>query len=131
MTARGQKLLGAGEIHKFNRDVADALARIQEKLNEIPDAVGKDVGASEALLRAHEQFENDLVPLEAQMQVKLSATVEDFIRLCCVDRKLFTKTPLATQENFKISLTTQKKRNLRIINECYFMKRKILFFNSP
>jgi spectrin beta len=93
MTARGQKLLGAGEIHKFNRDVADALARIQEKLNEIPDAVGKDVGASEALLRAHEQFENDLVPLEAQMQVKLSATaVEDLSD---------------------------------------FMKRKILFFNSP
>jgi spectrin beta len=81
MTARGQKLLGAGEIHKFNRDVADALARIQEKLNEIPDAVGKDVGASEALLRAHEQFENDLVPLEAQMQVTLSATVEDLRKI--------------------------------------------------
>lgn len=69
MEARELKLIAAGEIHRFNRDVADALERIHEKINEIPEETGKDYNSCELLLRNMENFENDLVPLEAQLQV--------------------------------------------------------------
>lgn len=60
----------AGEIHRFNRDVAEALSRIQEKFKSIPDGLGRDVNSVQSLIRKHEGFENDLVALEAQLQVK-------------------------------------------------------------
>ena len=66
---RDQKLEAAGKIHRFNRDVAENLARIQEKYQAIPDDLGKDVRSVQSLLRKHEGFENDLVALEAQLQV--------------------------------------------------------------
>ena len=72
--ARDQKLQAAGEIHRFNRDVADALARIQEKVSSIPEGVGRDLNACESMLRIHESFETDLLALEAQLQVVLIPT---------------------------------------------------------
>ncbi|XP_063863708.1 spectrin beta chain, non-erythrocytic 2-like isoform X27 [Scylla paramamosain] len=75
--ARDQKLEAAGEIHRFNRDVAEALARIQEKFKSIPEELGRDVQSVQSLLRKHEGFENDLVALEAQLQV----LVDDSARL--------------------------------------------------
>ncbi|XP_042865885.1 spectrin beta chain, non-erythrocytic 5-like isoform X7 [Penaeus japonicus] len=75
--ARDQKLEAAGEIHRFNRDVAEALARIQEKFKSIPEDLGRDVNSVQSLLRKHEGFENDLVALEAQLQV----LVDDSARL--------------------------------------------------
>ncbi|XP_066955513.1 spectrin beta chain, non-erythrocytic 5 isoform X7 [Macrobrachium rosenbergii] len=75
--ARDQKLEAAGEIHRFNRDVAESLARIQEKYKSVPDDLGRDVNSVQSLLRKHEGFENDLVALEAQLQV----LVDDSARL--------------------------------------------------
>ncbi|KAJ8309236.1 hypothetical protein KUTeg_014110 [Tegillarca granosa] len=74
---RDQKLYGAGEIHRFNRDVEDALARIQEKYDSIPDDIGRDLFATQSYLKKHEAFENELVALEAQLQV----LIEDSTRL--------------------------------------------------
>lgn len=64
---RDQKLYGAGEIHRFNRDVEEALARIQEKYDSIPDDIGRDLFATQSYLKKHEAFENELVALEAQV----------------------------------------------------------------
>ncbi|XP_035225862.1 spectrin beta chain, non-erythrocytic 1-like isoform X1 [Stegodyphus dumicola] len=75
--ARDQKLHAAGEIHRFNRDVADALSRIQEKYASIPDDLGRDLNSVQNLIRKHEGFENDLVALEAQLQI----LVDDSARL--------------------------------------------------
>ncbi|XP_076029013.1 spectrin beta chain, non-erythrocytic 5 kst isoform X3 [Oratosquilla oratoria] len=75
--SRDQKLEAAGEIHRFNRDVAEALARIQEKYKSISDDLGRDLHSVQSLLRKHEGFENDLVALEAQLQV----LVDDSARL--------------------------------------------------
>lgn len=69
ISGRDEKLDAAAEIHRFNRDVADALSRIQEKNKAISDDLGRDVHSVQALLRKHEGFENDLVALEAQLQV--------------------------------------------------------------
>ena len=66
---RGMKLQGAGEIHRFNRDVEDALSRIQEKYSSIPDDLGRDLKQTQAYLKSHEAFENELVALEAQVYV--------------------------------------------------------------
>ena len=65
--ARDQKLQGAGEIHRFNRDVEDALSRIQEKYAAIPEDLGRDTKAVQGYLKKHEGFENELVALEAQV----------------------------------------------------------------
>ncbi|XP_033735465.1 spectrin beta chain, non-erythrocytic 5-like isoform X2 [Pecten maximus] len=75
--ARDQKLYGAGEIHRFNRDVEEALTRIQEKYSSIPDDLGRDLFATQSYLKKHEGFENELIALEAQLQV----LIEDSDRL--------------------------------------------------
>ena len=67
MDARDQKLQGAGEIHRFNRDVEDVLSRIQEKYAGIPEDLGRDIKAVQGFLKKHEGFENELAALEAQV----------------------------------------------------------------
>nr|XP_002732400.1 PREDICTED: spectrin beta chain, non-erythrocytic 5-like [Saccoglossus kowalevskii] len=68
---RDEGLRGAGEIHRFNRDVADALSRIQEKEAALPEDLGRDLNTVQELIRKHEAYENDLVALEGQLQVLL------------------------------------------------------------
>ncbi|KRK01061.1 spectrin beta chain, non-erythrocytic 5 isoform X5 [Drosophila yakuba] len=77
LNQREQKLHAAGEIHRFHRDVAEALFRIQDKNAALSQELGRDLNSALALLRKHEGFENDLVALEAQLQV----LVEDSVRL--------------------------------------------------
>ncbi|XP_046388683.1 spectrin alpha chain, non-erythrocytic 1 isoform X4 [Ischnura elegans] len=75
---RERRLHAAGEIHRFHRDAAEALSRIQEKSAALPeDSLGRDLHSVLALIRRHEGFENDLVALEAQLQI----LVEDSARL--------------------------------------------------
>lgn len=77
ISMREQKLHAAGEIHRFNRDVSEALSRIQEKYAAIPEDLGRDLNSVLSLIRRHEGFENDLVALEAQLQI----LVDDSARL--------------------------------------------------
>ncbi len=65
---RGQKLEAAGEIHKFNRDIAEALLRIQEKFSSLGNEQVKDIKSIERQLRLHDIFDNDLVALRGQLQ---------------------------------------------------------------
>lgn len=71
LSAREQKLHAAGEIHRFHRDVAEALFRIQDKNAPLSSELGKDLNSALALFRKNEGFENDLVALEAQLQVTI------------------------------------------------------------
>ncbi|CAG2161762.1 unnamed protein product, partial [Oppiella nova] len=78
LEAREQKLSAAQQIHRFNRDVAEALSRISDKFSVINSSdLGKDLHSVESLIRKHEVFENDLVALEAQLQV----LIDDSVRL--------------------------------------------------
>lgn len=72
LAQREQKLRAAGEIHRFHRDVAEALFRIQDKNAALSTEMGKDLNSALALHRKHEGFENDLVALEAQLQVRIN-----------------------------------------------------------
>uniref|UniRef100_W4VRA2 Putative karst n=1 Tax=Corethrella appendiculata TaxID=1370023 RepID=W4VRA2_9DIPT len=74
---REQKLNAAGEIHRFHRDAAEALFRIQDKNAALSTELGKDLNSALALTRKHEGFENELVALEAQLQL----LVDDSLRL--------------------------------------------------
>ena len=73
MDSRALKLHGAGEIHRFNRDVEDALSRIQEKYAAVPADLGRDLKAVQRYLKKHESFENELVALEAQVTERAEA----------------------------------------------------------
>ncbi|XP_030753943.1 spectrin beta chain, non-erythrocytic 2 isoform X2 [Sitophilus oryzae] len=74
---REERLNAAGEIHRFHRDVAEALQRIQAKNAALGTDLGRDLNSAIALLRKHETFENELVALEAQLQI----LVEDASKL--------------------------------------------------
>ena len=80
---RDEKLVAAGEIHRFNRDVAESLSRIQEKYVAIPDDLGRDLNSVLGLIRRHENFETDLVALEAQLQVRfIHDSILKFYEFC-------------------------------------------------
>ncbi|XP_028171582.1 spectrin beta chain [Ostrinia furnacalis] len=63
--SRGAKLHAAGEIHRFHRDVADLLARVHDKRAQL----SQDLPAGAAALRTRDSTENDLLAIDAQMQV--------------------------------------------------------------
>ena len=65
---RGQKLEAAGEIHKFNRDIAEAVLRIQEKASALGNEQVRDIKSIERLLRMQDIFDNDLGALKGQLQ---------------------------------------------------------------
>lgn len=65
---RGKKLEAAGEIHKFNRDIAEALLRIQEKGSALGNETGKDIKSIQRLLRYQDVFENDILALQGQLE---------------------------------------------------------------
>ncbi|XP_063371372.1 spectrin beta chain [Cydia amplana] len=68
--SRGTRLHAAGEIHRFHRDVAELLARAADKRAQLstPEPP-RDLPAAAALLRAHDAAENDLLAIDAQVQV--------------------------------------------------------------
>ena len=74
---RQQRLHAAGEVHRFHRDVADSLSRIHEKNAALGTELGRDLNSALALLRRQEAFENELVVLEAQLQM----LIDDAARL--------------------------------------------------
>ncbi|XP_014671015.1 PREDICTED: spectrin beta chain, non-erythrocytic 5-like [Priapulus caudatus] len=65
---QNDKLENAAELHKFNRDISDALLRIQEKNAAMPDDLGRDIHSVQRLMKAHELFQNDLIAIEHQLR---------------------------------------------------------------
>ncbi|XP_065202026.1 spectrin beta chain, non-erythrocytic 1 isoform X3 [Planococcus citri] len=101
LESREQRLNAAGEIHRFHRDVADALSRTHDKDAAISDDLGRDLNSVLTLIRKHEGFENDLVALEAQLQI----LVEDAVRL----QSLYpgnNASHIANQQNIVVSSWT-------------------------
>ncbi|OTF83231.1 hypothetical protein BLA29_002561, partial [Euroglyphus maynei] len=77
LQAKEQKFIAAVKIHRFNRDVADAYERIHEKYAILNDQnYGRDCQSTQNLIRNHDVFENDLVALEAQLQILINDSVK-------------------------------------------------------
>ncbi|CAH0552966.1 unnamed protein product [Brassicogethes aeneus] len=105
MNKRDAQLQAAGEIHRFHRDVNDALQRIHEKNAALGTDLGRDLNSALALLRKHEAFENELVVLEAQLQV----LVEDASKL----QKLYPSNKSSIQ-----------KQQENVVNDWDMLKQK-------
>jgi len=65
---RTQMLAASWELHKFFHDCKDVLGRILEKQNTISDELGRDAGSVSILQRKHQNFVQDLVMLQQQVQ---------------------------------------------------------------
>lgn len=76
---RDKKLQAAGEIHRFHHDVAESLSRIYEKDAALGNDLARDLNSAVYLLRRHEGFENDLLALEVQLQVRIAFVVQTFL----------------------------------------------------
>jgi spectrin alpha len=67
--ARQQKLLGAHEIQRFNRDADETISWIAEKDAVLStDDFGKDLASVQTLQRKHEGMERDLAALEDRVR---------------------------------------------------------------
>ncbi|XP_065331438.1 spectrin beta chain isoform X2 [Cloeon dipterum] len=65
---RTQMLVASRELHKFFHDCKDVLGRCLEKQHGISDELGRDAGSVSALQRKHQNFRQDLVSLQSQVQ---------------------------------------------------------------
>ncbi|XP_044730255.1 spectrin beta chain isoform X2 [Chrysoperla carnea] len=65
---RTQMLAASRELHKFFHDCKDVLSRILEKQHAISDELGRDAGSVSALQRKHQNFLQDLMTLQSQVQ---------------------------------------------------------------
>ncbi|EPQ06581.1 Spectrin beta chain, brain 2 [Myotis brandtii] len=67
LDTRGQVLAAAYELQRFLHGARQALARVQQKQQQLPDGTGRDLNAAEALQRRHCAFEHDIQALSAQL----------------------------------------------------------------
>ncbi|XP_066147280.1 spectrin beta chain isoform X2 [Euwallacea fornicatus] len=65
---RTQMLAASRELHKFFHDCKDVLSRIIEKQVAMSDELGRDAGSVSALQRKHQNFLQDLLTLQSQVQ---------------------------------------------------------------
>ncbi|XP_053780527.1 spectrin beta chain, non-erythrocytic 2 isoform X1 [Desmodus rotundus] len=68
LDTRGQVLAAAHELQRFLHGARQALARVQQKQQQLPEGTGRDLNAAEALQRRHCAFEHDIQALSAQVQ---------------------------------------------------------------
>ncbi|XP_046383490.1 spectrin beta chain isoform X6 [Ischnura elegans] len=65
---RTQMLAASRELHKFFHDCKDVLGRVLEKQHAMSDELGRDAGSVSALQRKHQNFLQDLLTLQSQIQ---------------------------------------------------------------
>ncbi|XP_070506050.1 spectrin beta chain isoform X5 [Chironomus tepperi] len=65
---RTQMLAASRELHKYFHDCKDVLSRILERQHGVSDELGRDAGSVSALQRKHQNFIQDLLTLQSQVQ---------------------------------------------------------------
>ena len=66
---RTKRLASAAEIHRFNRDLNELIARIQEKDASLSmEDLGRDMASVQGLQRKHEGHERDLLAVKQQVE---------------------------------------------------------------
>ncbi|KAJ6217266.1 hypothetical protein RDWZM_008423 [Blomia tropicalis] len=119
---REQNFIAANRIHRFNRDNGEAFERIKEKSTILNNQdLGRDTHSAQNLIRKHVLFQNDLVVLEAQLQVLINDSV-----------KLQAAYPGGNADNISEQLTivvnhweklkekSEQRRNALLDSEAYF-----------
>lgn len=128
-TLRQEKLFGAHEIQRFNRDADETVAWIAEKDVVLSsDDYGRDLASVQALQRKHEGVERDLAALED----KVATLGAEAKRLCDIhadhgDQIHDKQSEIAA---YWQSLTAKAKERKQKLDESYFLHRFLADFRD-
>ncbi|XP_035787487.1 spectrin alpha chain isoform X2 [Anopheles albimanus] len=126
---RQEKLFGAHEIQRFNRDADETVAWIAEKDVVLSsDDYGRDLASVQALQRKHEGVERDLAALED----KVAALGTEAGRLCSIhaDHSEQIREKQAEIAAYWQSLTAKAKERKQKLDESYFLHRFLADFRD-
>ncbi|XP_060526882.1 spectrin alpha chain isoform X2 [Cylas formicarius] len=126
---RQDKLYGAHEIQRFNRDADETVAWISEKDVVLSsDDYGRDLASVQALQRKHEGVERDLAALED----KVSTLGKEADRLCAIhgDHAPQIQAKRAEIEDYWQSLTAKAKERRERLEESYALHRFLADFRD-
>ncbi|KAL0276367.1 UNVERIFIED_CONTAM: hypothetical protein PYX00_003957 [Menopon gallinae] len=126
---RQEKLFGAHEIQRFNRDADETVAWISEKDVVLSsDDYGRDLASVQTLQRKHEGVERDLAALED----KVSTLGQEADRLCGIhaDHGNQIQAKRAEIVNYWESLTAKAKERRGKLDESYFLHRFLADFRD-
>lgn len=121
-TLRQEKLFGAHEIQRFNRDADETVAWIAEKDVVLSsDDYGRDLATVQALQRKHEGVERDLAALED----KVATLGAEAKRLCDIhaDHSEQIHEKQSEIAAYWQSLTAKAKERKQKLDESYFLHR--------
>ncbi|NXI45577.1 SPTN2 protein, partial [Galbula dea] len=65
---RSQLLAASYELRRFQHDAKQTLAQVREKLQQVPEELGRDLATAETLQRLHSAQERDIQALSAQVR---------------------------------------------------------------
>lgn len=126
---RQDKLYGAHEIQRFNRDADETVAWIAEKDVVLSsDDYGRDLASVQALQRKHEGIERDLAALED----KVSTLGKEAERLCGIhaDHAAQIQAKRDEIEDYWQSLTAKAKGRKERLDESYALHRFLADFRD-
>ncbi|KAH8239266.1 hypothetical protein KR032_002631 [Drosophila birchii] len=126
---RQEKLFGAHEIQRFNRDADETVAWIAEKDVVLSsDDYGRDLASVQALQRKHEGVERDLAALED----KVSTLGAEAQRLCSIhaDHSDQIRDKQAEIANYWQSLTAKARERKQKLDESYYLHRFLADFRD-
>lgn len=126
---RQDRLYGAHEIQRFNRDADETVAWIAEKDVVLSsDDYGRDLASVQALQRKHEGIERDLAALED----KVSTLGREAERLCGIhaDHEPQIRGKRDEIEDYWQSLTARAKGRKERLDESYALHRFLADFRD-
>ncbi|EEB17271.1 Spectrin alpha chain, putative [Pediculus humanus corporis] len=126
---RQEKLFGAHEIQRFNRDADETVAWISEKDAVLSsDDYGRDLASVQTLQRKHEGVERDLAALED----KVSTLGQEADRLCGIhaDHGDQIQAKRAEIVSYWESLTAKAKERRSKLDESYHLHRFLADFRD-
>ncbi|KAK9736583.1 Variant SH3 domain [Popillia japonica] len=126
---RQEKLFGAHEIQRFNRDADETVAWIAEKDVVLSsDDYGRDLASVQTLQRKHEGVERDLAALED----KVLTLGKEADRLCAIhgDHADQIQAKRAEIQAFWERLTGKAKERREKLDESYFLHRFLADFRD-
>ena len=128
-SSRQEKLFGAHEIQRFNRDADETIAWINEKDALISsDDCGKDLASVQTLQRKHEGVERDLAALED----KVSLLAQEAEKLCSTHPEHADQIMAKHKEieqNWDDLIKKAKERKQKL-DESYFLHRFLADFRD-
>ena len=121
ISVKQEKLFGAQEIQRFNRDADETITWITEKDVLISSEYGKDLASVQTLQRKHETLERDLAALEDKVRA-LTAEAE---RLQTIHSE-HSQDIQSKHEEIKScweTLISKAKEHRQKLDESYFLHR--------